>query len=172
MDARTSFDLIAYFDDPPHSVAALVTPKYGVGWVLKWAAALGVLFVSTCILADFGYCLAAEHALARAARAGAREATLPRATSASIVASVKRRLSGYALQYSALQVSVEQNGQPVRGRFVARSGDEISVVVSLSTAAVVPRWSQSALVWRGETQIHARAENRLPGRELKIAERH
>jgi hypothetical protein len=169
MNSPTSLDLISHFDGPLNVAPTHALPVRGVGWVLTWAAALGVLAVSASILTDFAYCLAAEHALARAARAGALEATLPRATTSSVVESVKRRLVGYSLPSGALHISIMQNGQPVRGRLEMGGDDEFSVAVSLSTNAVVPNWLQQFLIWRDETRIEARANSHIPGRKLKIA---
>src|SRR5262245_36245847 len=53
-----------------HTVEANVRKVRGVRWVLQWAAVVGTLFVSSCILLVFGFRLAAELQLARAARAG------------------------------------------------------------------------------------------------------
>lgn len=169
MDVHSSLDLLAHFDEPANVATTRALPTRGIGWVVKWFATLAVLFISACILADFGYCLAVEQALSRAARAGALEATLPRATLQSIGQSVERRLEGYSLLPSRLQLSVMQNGRPVRGKFQPHAGDQITVAVSLSNIAVVPNWLQRALLWRRESQIQASAESRIPGRELKIA---
>ena len=134
MDAHTSFDLLAHFDEAAKPTAVRVLPTLGVGWVLKWAVALAVLFVAASILTEFGCCLAAEHALSRAARAGALEATLPRATYETVVESVSRRLTGYSLSRGELRLHVLQNGAPVRGRFEVSPGDEFAVTVSLPTS--------------------------------------
>jgi hypothetical protein len=166
MDAQTSFDLFAHFDRPAKVVKAHTVPTRGIRWVLIWAAALGVLFVAASVLIEFTYCLAAEHAIARAARAGAVEATLPRATYDSIAQSVARRLERYSLPTSRLRLSVEQNGHPISSHFAAHAGDQFSVAVSLPTTAVLPQWLQRALIWRPESHITAKALSRIPSREL------
>src|SRR3954465_13357830 len=65
--------------------------RRGVCWVLAWIGALAVIAVAAGALTEFSYMLAAEHALLVAARAGAMEATLPRATYQSVTAAVDRR---------------------------------------------------------------------------------
>ena len=66
----------------------------GVGWVLRWAAAIAVFGVAGIVLLDFACRLGAEQALARAATAGLREASLPRATSRSVEQSIRGELGG------------------------------------------------------------------------------
>src|SRR3972149_1143722 len=85
-------------------------PVRGVGWVLRWAAALTVLAASAAILLAFAYQLAAERALAGAAAAGLREASLPRATSGSVEAVVRRQLAGRFDVHRATTVELLQNG--------------------------------------------------------------
>ena len=115
--------------------------------------------------------MAAEQALGRAARAGVLEATLPRATQQTIVETIERRLTGYALPSGALRIAVEQNGLPVLRAFQIAGDDRISITLSVDTETVLPAWLRAATVWRGESQIKARAERRIPGRQLKIATR-
>jgi hypothetical protein len=147
-------------------------PTRGVRWVLIWAAAITVLFVAASVLIEFAYCLAAEHALIRAARAGAVEASLPRATYDSILQSIERGLARYSLPASGLRLSVEQNGRPIGSHFVARAGDQFSVAVSIPTSAAAPPWLQRALIWRPESHITAKALSRIPSRELRSSGSH
>ena len=72
---------------------AAVPAKRGVGWVLRWAGTLATIAFSLLKLIDFSYQIDLDQTLDRAARAGALEATLPRASSQSVVQSVERRLS-------------------------------------------------------------------------------
>src|SRR6476661_5171587 len=74
----------------PRPVRAII-PTRDVLWVLRLAAALTTIFFALVRLAAFGYQLAAEHQLVAAARAGALEATLPRATFQSVAQTVERR---------------------------------------------------------------------------------
>src|SRR5262245_4005386 len=53
--------------------------RRGVAWVLGWAGALGVLAIVCGLLTEFACLASAKHTLSIAARAGAFEATLPRA---------------------------------------------------------------------------------------------
>jgi hypothetical protein len=130
-----------------------------------------VLLVASGILVEFSYCVSAEHSLARAARAGAWEATLPRATRESIAESVRRRLRAYSFAPSQLQIGIEMNGAPILGHYTARDGDTFAVAVSLPASAVAPRWSSIVLFWHGESRIQARAQCRVPSRELRLSAR-
>jgi hypothetical protein len=131
--------------------------------------ALAVLYFSGCVLAEFMYCLAAEHALARAARAGALEATLPRATSQSVAAAANRRLSAYQHAAGNMQLVILQNGAPLRARLRPKPGDRLSVSMSIASRAVVPRWLQTLKFWGSGEQIVIAAERHVPGRVLRRA---
>ena len=171
--SRTSFELLAHFEQPIAGVnpRSRTLPVRGASWVLKWATAIGVLFVAGCALLQFGFCVAAEQALARAAQAAALESTLPRATQQSIVETVERRLKDYSLPTGALRIAVQQNGIPISRVFRIADDDRISVMLSLDAETVLPAWLRAATVGRGESQIEARAERRIPGRQLKAAAR-
>jgi hypothetical protein len=166
MRANSSIELLAHFEPDVASTVTRSASMRGVGWVLRWAAAIGVLFVAASILIEFAYCLDAEHTLARAARAGAVEATLPRASYQSVCASVERRLAGYRSSQDTLRVELEQNGVPVRGNLAVRGGDEFSVAVTVPAASVVPAWLRGVSVWRSESELTARAIEGVPGKEL------
>src|SRR4051812_32155272 len=107
---RTSFDLLAHFDQPKTSALQVARPprttKRGVRWVLKWAIAIAMLVVAASILTDFAYMLAAEHRLNAAARAALSEVMLPRATTSSVQSVVEHRLGKAQL----LQLTILQNG--------------------------------------------------------------
>jgi hypothetical protein len=138
----------------------------GVGWVLRWTAAVAVLWVAGCVLAEFAYCLAAEHTLIRAARAGALEATLPRASFRSVGDTVERRLVRRASWTEQLTLSVHRNGAAVGGAIQAAGGDRMAVTLAVPVRAVVPQWLSSISLRTGESQIEARAERTVPGRLL------
>jgi hypothetical protein len=171
--SRTSLELLAHFEPPieRQSLSPYRPSQRGVSWILKWAAALSVLFVAACALLQFGYCLAAEQALARAAQAGALEATLPRASQQTIVETIERRLTGYSIPTDRLQIAVLQNGLPIRRAFRITDDDRISITLSLPADAALPAWLRAVAFWHGESQIEARAERRIPGRQLKMAAR-
>jgi hypothetical protein len=133
-------------------------------WVLRWAAALAVLCFSGGVLAEFAFCLAAEHTVARAARAGALEATLPRATAASIRETVAHRLVRFPSAAAQTRLTIHLNGRPVLGRMIMRPGDRISVHVSLPNTAVLPRWLQRVKFWRGNAPVEFIAQRDVPGR--------
>lgn len=137
-----------------------------MSWVLRWYAALATLFVAASILAQFGYCLAAERILARAARAGALEATLPRATLQSVAQSVERRLEVYPQLTDRLRFSLQQNGAPIRGLIQARDGDRLAVTLAVPMREVLPGWLRVVCFWRADARIEARAERQRPGRRL------
>jgi hypothetical protein len=165
----SSYELLAHFDGPFVPQAARTSSVRGVRWVLQWAVALAVLFVAGCTLLQFGYCLAAEQALARAARAGVLEATLPRATYQSVTESVERRLANYSLPPGRLQFSLLQNGIPIRGPFRAAGGDHLSVMLAAPTTALVPDWLHKANFWRRNLQIEAYADRHVPGNRLSAS---
>jgi hypothetical protein len=108
----------------------------GVGWVLRWAVTLAILAVSGAILLGFGYQLAAERALARAAAAGLREAALPRATHESVVAVVRRRLAETLALDRATRVQLTS------------SDGQRSIGLAVPVSAVLPRWM--SVVMAGE----------------------
>jgi hypothetical protein len=141
-------------------------PTLGVAWVLQRAAALSVLYFSGCVLAEFAYCLAAEHTLARAVRAGALEATLPRATHRSVVAAVDRRLLNYRGVKHHAQLIVRQNGAPVRAKLQPKPGDRLTVSISTPARVVIPRWLQSLKFWDRGDVIKVSAHRQVPGRVL------
>jgi hypothetical protein len=167
----TSARLFSCFDDDEGadgggSATNHRASERGILWVLRWAAAILVLSFSCGVLAEFAFCLAAEHTVARAARAGALEATLPRATTSSIRESVARRLTGYPTAVAKTRLVIYQNGRPLLGRLIARPGDRISVHVSLSSAAVLPSWLERVKFWRGNAPIEVAAERSVPGRRV------
>jgi hypothetical protein len=125
-----------------------------------------MLFVAGCVLTQLAYCLAAERTLARAARAGALEATLPRATHESIVRSVERRLAGYSFPPGLLRISVQQNGVPIRGRFQPGDGDRLAVALAVPGNAVMPHWLRRASFWDAASPIVASAERHMPGKRF------
>ena len=141
----TSAHLFSCFDDEDCADSRAANPadansRHPLG------AALGrgtsVLFFSCGVLAEFAYCLAAEHTVARAARAGALEATLPRATSKSIAESVTQRLAGYPQHQRTNAARDSAEWQAVLGRLNVQPGDRISVHVAVPGTAVLPRWLQ------------------------------
>src|SRR4051812_48282723 len=175
--AHTSQDLLAHFDRPkmlempdfewddnviPFEPAAhapdLASERYiavprdtrrGVCWLLAWAGALAVLAIAVGVLTEFAYVLAAERTLSIAARAGAREATLPRATYQSITAAVDRRLVQYPDLAKQLHLSLRQNGALVRPGFRQHESDLFAITLSGPTSSAVPDWLRTLMFWRG-----------------------
>lgn len=144
-------------------------PTRGAIWVLHWAAAAAVLLIAVGTVTQFAYLVAAEHTLQLAARAGATEATLPRASYQSVAAVVERQLASYQLQSGQLQVNLLQNGAPVSRHFRAGDGDRISVTISVPSSATLPTWLRKLSPWRNEAPTTARAERDVPGRKLRVA---
>jgi hypothetical protein len=140
--------------------------RRGVCWVLAWAGALMVFAIATGVLAEFGYVLAAESALSAAARAGAREATLPRATYQSVTAAVDRRLNHYPLLAKQLRLSLLQNGTLVQSQFRQHDGDLFTITLSGPSNSAVPDWLRTLMFWHSKLEIQAHAELQLPGRNL------
>jgi hypothetical protein len=174
---RTSFELISHFDGPHQltpapgatgSASALPSRHQtrNIRWVLKWSAALGILFFSVSVLFEFAYLAMAAHDFARAARAGAVEATLPRATHESVQQAVNRRLAAYPQLDSYLQMSMLQNGAPALKILPWNDGDRITVIVSVDSSAVLPAWIRALRFWRSDEKIEVAAERQLPGRQL------
>jgi hypothetical protein len=162
--ADASLELLAHFDAPAASTERLPQTR-GIGWVLCWATALGVLTLAAGTLIELGYCLAAEQSLTRAAQAAALEATLPRASLQTIGATIERRLANAAL-HGHCRLRVLHNGMPVRGALRPAGGDTLSVVLSVPSEEVLPRWLRQLRLWRGSTTITVAAQRRMPGREL------
>ena len=125
-------------------------------WVLKWAAASAVVAIAVSQLVAFGYVCAADRALNVAARAGASESILPRATYESICAAVERRLTEYPQLGGQLQITVLQNGRPVGQRFQAREEDRISITISAPDSAFMPGWLKKSPAWKGGILLTAR----------------
>ncbi|MCC7474950.1 MAG: hypothetical protein IT425_06110 [Pirellulales bacterium] len=176
--AVNSVELLSHFDCPEaiytaSEVAAYeattAAPQRGMGWVLQWSAALGVIIVAGCVLIEFGHVAVAEQSLHRAARAGAMEATLPRATLRSVTESVERSLKEYPHWAGHLRISLLQNGRPVARRFQAVGGDRFSITLLAPTDEVVPTWLGILSPWLGENRITARAEREVPGRHVARA---
>jgi hypothetical protein len=137
--------------------------RRGIRWVLAWAGAIAVLTVAAVLLSEFAYVLAAERTLSVAARAGAREATLPRSSYQSVAAAVDRRLKQYPLLAKQLQLSLLQNGTLVQSQFRQHGGDRFAVTLSAPVSSAAPDWLRGLVSWRGQSVIHAHAEQQIPG---------
>jgi hypothetical protein len=140
--------------------------RRGVGWVLAWAGAIAVFTIAAGILTEFAYVFAAERALSVAARAGAMEATLPRATYQSVTAAVDRRLRHYPLLAKQVRLALLQNGTLVQSQFRQHDGDHFAITLSGPDSAAVPDWLRPLTFWRADSAIQAYAEQQLPGRKL------
>lgn len=133
-------------------------PVRGVGWVLGWATVLAVLAVSAVILVTFAYQLAAERTLARAAAAGLREATLPRATSRSVEAVVRHHLVGRFDLHRATTIELQLNGSPVKGVVRPQSGDQLSLTLVAPARTALPQWLRALVPWQASAAITTQIE--------------
>jgi hypothetical protein len=147
-----SLELLAHFDS--HQLDEAARQPVGVIGVLKWAAAAGVLFFAACLLLAMTYCIAAERSLSQAARAGAVEATLPRATRQSIVATIERRLLSKSISTAGLHIHVHNNN------------DQVSVATSIPANEVLPAWLNAIPFCRGGVSIEGHAKQSMPARRL------
>jgi hypothetical protein len=135
--------------------------------VLQWAAAVAVLAIASSVLVEFGQGIAAEHVLRIAARAGAAEATLPKATYESVAAVIERRLATTCPQLKGqLQLTLLRNGTPVVQHFRPVGGDRLSVTISAPTSSLVSSWVRMLSPGRRESLTSAHAESQMPGRKL------
>jgi hypothetical protein len=125
----------------------------GVGWVLRWAAAIGVLTATAVLLLDFGYRLAAEQAMYRAATAGIREAAMPRATRHTIEQSIRRDLSGHFRLGSETSIALGSGGKTAKGVVAGRASDLLSVSLSAPADAALPSWLQALSPWSGHAVV-------------------
>jgi hypothetical protein len=173
--SQASLNLLSHFDVPavdladaaPEVVGGIeTTPQRGVGWVLRSAAVVGVLFYATTVLVEFAHCVAAEQLLGRAARAGALEATLPQATLQTIKQTVWRRLEGRLSSQADLNVALLQNGKWIGKRFWPSGGDQLTVTLTMPAQAIMPSWLRGLTCWRGDAQINAQAHRAIPDRKL------
>jgi hypothetical protein len=138
-----------------------------VRWILKWSAALTVTVIAANQLIEFGCLCSAEHSLDVAARAGACEATLPRANYKSIAAAVDRTLVAYPQLRGKSQLTVLQNGRPIAQQLHPGENDRISVTLSAPASAFTPRWLLKLPRRSDDTRITAHAERNTPSHKLR-----
>ena len=137
-------------------------PQRGVGWVLRTATCIAVLGMAAALLLHLACLLRAEQLLARAARAATVEATLPRASSDTVRAVAQRRLSAAEPSLANASVQLSQNGRPVIGPVRRRSGDRLSVSISVPAYHAQPAWLASLFGWLGSTNLAVHAERQWP----------
>ncbi len=97
-----------------------------------------VVVIAAIGLAQFFCLIAASEALGQAAKAGAREASLPKATFQSVSAAVERRLGGRSFVRAIDPVRVEVDGRAVYGVVRPQTGEEIVVTVSVASHRATP----------------------------------
>jgi len=171
MGPHDPFSSIAIFTVPPDESPQAIAecPTRGVGWVLRCAGAVATLFTSLVVLTETGYQFSAERTLARAARAGALEATLPRASYQTVRHCVARRLGGLLPAARDWQLTLQQNETPVRSMLMLRpaDGDVLAVTIVASERAFLPTWLRKLHFWKSESKFEARAEQRMPSRQIR-----
>jgi hypothetical protein len=140
--------------------------RRGVCWVLAWAGALAVVAIAAGVLAEFAYVLSAEHTLSVAARAGAMEATLPRANYQRVTATVERRLKQYPRLIKQLHLGLLQNGTLVQSQFRQKDGDQFAISLSAPSRSAVPDLLRALVFWHNDFPIQAHAEQQVPPRIL------
>ena len=167
--SHASYAVLRYIDDDitweSHEPACHV-PTRGVCWVLGWAIAIAIFAIAASVLIEFGHLLAAERSLARAARAAALEASLPRATYETICSVAMRRLAAQPALASQVRVSLLQNGAPVGKSFGPQPGDQITVTLAMPISAALPDWLPGVHYRRSDAPITVRAELEMPGKDL------
>jgi hypothetical protein len=129
-------------------------PVRGIGWVLKWAAAICVLVASATFVLSFAYRLAAERALNEAAAIGLRAATLPRATKRTVEQAVKLELAKCTGSDRGISVSLQSAGKPVQGAIDHRRFGQLSV--TLSAPLAMPSWLSALSPWSRDTLLVAK----------------
>jgi len=135
-------------------------PVRGVSWVMRQAATFAALALAAVTLLEFGYRLAGERALSRAAHAALAEAALPRATSQSVEQAVRTRLAGHYDLGRDTTITFQGNGWLIRGPIRPRAGEQLTIALSAPVDAALPRWLRSATFWNEGVKVSARAESR------------
>ncbi|MGE3641065.1 MAG: hypothetical protein AB7G28_21095 [Pirellulales bacterium] len=130
-------------------------PLRGIGWVLRWAAAMAVFGFTLLVLAAFAFQLSAEQALRTAARAGLREAGLPRSTRESVAAVIRQHLAARPRLMRATQLQLHVNGSPVVGPVAHDTDKRLSLSLSAPASLAVPRWLS---LFSGDSTIRAQAD--------------
>lgn len=124
----------------------LMSPKRGPGFVIAWAAALGLMLLAATVLGQFAVLLVREQQLAGAARAALAEAALPRASTESVERAARRHLRGYPAWAAEVQTMTRVNGrlQFPRSQWQLARGDELKVSVGCLASSAAPDWLQCA----------------------------
>jgi hypothetical protein len=138
MDWRNTTSLIN-LEDMDASAAENAPPRidstwlHRVGGIVRRGFAVGVVLVTVFVIVQAVSLVAAERQLAQAAKAGIREAALPKATLQSVTHTVQNHLNGAC-------VYLFHNGRQVQRRFRPASGDDVRVIVTIPAARLLPRW--------------------------------
>ena len=88
---------------------------------------------------EYSMLLLGDQTLTAAAAVGAREATLPNATHARVVAAVDQAIADWSIE-PYVAVAIEVNGQPdsIHPLTTAVTGDQIEVIVTVASTRAAP----------------------------------
>ncbi len=120
-------------------------------WILRQFVSVVLLVAVVSIGIEYSMLIGAERALAAAAREGAQEALLPKASTSSVSAAVERSLARYRWRSQVAVLPPAINGHLAQRRWQVRSGDRCTVSLTVPHAAVVPNWI-ARLAWFGNSQ--------------------
>jgi hypothetical protein len=119
----------------------------GIGWVLKWSGAVGVLTLAGILVLDFAYRLAAEQTLTRAAAIGLQRAELPHAMPLFVNAAMCRETGADLFRGANVRV---QLGPPAGRPSLQRpTGPVQSVTISVPAANALPDWLRAVSPFSG-----------------------
>ena len=138
-------------------------PTRGVCWVLSRALAALALVLAGTQLFMFVLLLIAEQQLSIAATAGMREATLPRAS----LASVRKAIAGCLPEsLGAPQVVLLQNDAGPIGPLALSAGDYLQLWVAVPSRDVLPRWLPATVARLADPTVHVLVRHEVPRREF------
>jgi hypothetical protein len=155
-------------DSSPQLPAATIEPPVatiGVWCVLQWAAAVVILAVVANVLYGFAQRLGTQRSLQLAARAGAIEAVLPRASYHSVRDTIGRRLAGIS-ELESWELTLLQNDAHVFRQIAENERDLFIVTVTARMSSTVPAWLQWLPGVGEPSTITVQAEKGRPGRHL------
>ncbi len=143
--------------------ADLPCPRtYSGRFLAETALAAAVFLACGLLLTQVGLLAVAELALHDAAQQAAAEAVLPDATLASVAAAAERSLAGWWFAAEVDLPAVGVNGRPSGMGIGPRTGDHVSVSVSLRAERALPGWFEPWCLAQVERTLTARVERRMP----------
>ncbi len=132
-------------------------PTRNALWVLRRAALAAVFTIAGMHSVWITSLVMAEWKLQKTAKAAATEATLPKASRASVERLAVERLRCAGVAVGSEAVAIEHNCEPARRAWQVKSGDQFAVTLTTPAADWAPaplnRWGH----WFGPERIRARA---------------